>query len=71
DGLPALFFQKYWNIIGVDVLNYILGILNNGTPPDDINQTFLALIPKNKQPSTPKDFRPISLCNVIMKIVTK
>jgi hypothetical protein len=71
DGLPALFFQKFWNIIAEDVLSYVLGILNNGIPPDDINQTFLALIPKNKQPSIPKDFRPISLCNVIMKIVTK
>lgn len=29
------------------------------------------LIPKCKKPSFPKEFRPISLCNVVMTIVTK
>jgi hypothetical protein len=61
----------YWSIIGEDVQSLILNILNNDRPPDDINKTFLTLIPKNKNPTTPKDYRPISLCNVMMKIVTK
>lgn len=71
DGLPALFFQKYWHIVGGDVLNYALDVLNNGRNPEDMNKTFIALIPKCKNPTSPKDFRPISLCNVVMKIVTK
>lgn len=71
DGLPALFFQKFWHIVGGEVQNLALNILNNNDQPHDINKTFLVLIPKCKNPSTPKDFRPISLCNVVMKIVTK
>ncbi|CAJ2671909.1 unnamed protein product [Trifolium pratense] len=71
DGLPALFYQKYWHIVGVEVQNLALSILNQNGDPRDINKTFLVLIPKGKNPTSPKDFRPISLCNVVMKIVTK
>ncbi|XP_058749287.1 uncharacterized protein LOC131622279 [Vicia villosa] len=71
DGLPAIFFQKFWRIVGSDVYSLVLAILNDGKDPSIINNTFITLIPKCKNPKTPKDFRPISLCNVIMKIVTK
>lgn len=71
DGLPALFFQKYWNIVGNDVQSLVLSVLNEGKSPESINRTFIALIPKCKNPNSPKQFRPISLCNVVMKLVTK
>lgn len=37
----------------------------------EINKTFISFISKCKNPSSPKEFRPISFFNVIMKIVTK
>ena len=35
------------------------------------NATFLTLIPKEAGTDTPKKFRPIVLCNVIYKIISK
>jgi hypothetical protein len=42
------------------------GIISRG-----LNSTFLALIPKVNKPLTFGDFRPISLCNLCYKVITK
>ena len=36
-----------------------------------LNATFLTLIPKCEGDDSPDKFKPISLCNVIYKIITK
>jgi hypothetical protein len=36
-----------------------------------LNATFLTLIPKEERVTNPKQFRPIALCNVIYKVITK
>lgn len=36
-----------------------------------MNATFIAIIPKEAQPNTPDKFRPIALCNIIYKIISK
>jgi hypothetical protein len=36
-----------------------------------LNSTFLTLIPKEERVTNPKNFRPITLCNVIYKIISK
>ena len=71
DGIQALFYQKYWDIVGPNVTDVVLNFLNKGDFIDDINQTFIVLIPKIKAPEDMKNFKPISLCNVFYKIISK
>ena len=71
DGMPPLFYQYYWNLIGDDISNTVLHYLNSGTLPECLNYTFITLIPKRKNPVFASEFRPISLCNVLYRIFSK
>lgn len=71
DGLSAVFFQKYWHIIGTDICSCVLDFLNNNHLPRMLNFTFIALIPKVPTPKRITEFCPISLCNVIYKLGSK
>ena len=71
DGMPPIFFKHFWNIVGPDVLSATLSVLNLGTIPPKINHTSESLIPKTKSLKIAKDFQPISLCNVIYKLISK
>ena len=71
DGMSAIFFQKYWNIGGNDVICMILNVLNSNMSMAKINRTNITLIPKTKNPTKMTEFRPISLCNVVYKIISK
>jgi hypothetical protein len=71
DGFTAGFYQKNWGLIGEDVCRAILGSLNSGIMPSFLNSTNIALIPKINSPASVSDFRPISLCNVMYKLISK
>ena len=71
DGMNPLFFQKYWHIVGTDVSDAVLDYINSGKFLQSINFTHITLIPKKKNLELMSYFRPISLCNVIFKLVSK
>ncbi|XP_074318065.1 uncharacterized protein LOC141654850 [Silene latifolia] len=71
DGMNGLFYQTYWSLVGPEVVGAVLAILRGERSPRDINKTNIVLIPKKKAPDKIRDFRPISLCNVVYKLVSK
>jgi hypothetical protein len=71
DGYPVYFFQRNWDICGEDVTRAVLRVLNGDESPEEINSTFIVLIPKVPNPNLMGQFRPISLCNVVYKIISK
>ena len=71
DGLHAGFFQRFWLVVGHSISEEIKKIFQGKRIPTSLNQTHIALIPKIKGPETVGNFRPISLCNTVYKIITK
>ena len=71
DGMSPIFFQKYWDVVGPQVTQSVIHILRTGIMPNGLNDTYICLIPKVKSPQKITEYRPISLCNVIYKIVAK
>ena len=71
DGLPAFFFQHYWEIVKTDVFNTIHAFFHSGSLFKPPNHTYITLIPKISCPDDVSHFRPISLCNVIYKVISK
>ncbi|KAK3219715.1 hypothetical protein Dsin_013685 [Dipteronia sinensis] len=71
DGLPALFYQNFWTIVGERVTKACLGVVNDGHWLEDVNGTLITLIPKVNCAAKIMEFRPISLCNVTYRIMAK
>jgi hypothetical protein len=71
DGLPPLFYKQYWHIVGHSVVSAIQNFFTGGKLLKDLNSTHIVLIPKIPNPTSVNHYRPISLCNVVYKAITK
>ncbi|KAL8156414.1 hypothetical protein AgCh_001488 [Apium graveolens] len=71
DGLNPAFFQSFWSVVSDDVVRFCQQYIDTGVLPDGINHSVICLIPKVKVPQTMSDLRPISLCNVLVRILSK
>ena len=71
NGMPPQFYQHFCQMVDHHVIKSILFWLNSGTLPYPVNHTFVALIPKIKNPEHITKYRPISLRNVLYKIFSK
>ncbi|MCI32183.1 RNA-directed DNA polymerase (Reverse transcriptase), partial [Trifolium medium] len=71
DGFQCIFFKQYWHIVGDDVFKLVKDAFTSGHFDPTISNTLIALIPKVDSPTTFRELRPISLCNIVYKLITK
>ncbi|XP_074336391.1 uncharacterized protein LOC141673539 [Apium graveolens] len=71
DGLNPAFYQAYWSIVEKDVVGFCQNFFNTRELQEEVNRTVVCLIPKVKQPQQMSDLRPISLCSVLSRILSK
>ena len=71
DGMPPVFYQSYWHVVGKDITAAVLYCLHSGKLLPSLNHTYVTLIPKIKCPEKVTEYRPISLCNVLYKLISK
>ncbi|KAI0488396.1 hypothetical protein KFK09_028227 [Dendrobium nobile] len=71
DGFNYHFYKTGWHIIGPLVCKAIRFFFLKGYLPSGIKATALAIIPKHCNATSISDYRPISLCNTLYKIIAK
>jgi hypothetical protein len=64
-------FQRYWGSVEDVVFKEVSHIFDFGCMLEFFNQTLMTLIPKYPGADCLGNFRPISLCNTLYKVVTK
>jgi hypothetical protein len=58
-------------MLGNDLVEEVLDAINNAVVPDGWNDTTIVLIPKIDNLEMVAQFHPISLCNVVYKVILK
>ncbi|XP_021768922.1 uncharacterized protein LOC110733214 [Chenopodium quinoa] len=71
DGFNAVFFKQAWNHVKSDVYKAILDFFDTGVLEKSWSCTTFTLVPKVQNPSYVKEYRPISCCTLVYKLISK
>jgi hypothetical protein len=71
DGYGAHFFKSTWSIIKTDFLAAVWEFFYENSMYSAVNSTLVTLIPKHSAAKTIKEYRPISCCTTIFKVISK
>ena len=71
DGLTIEFYLQFWSIIKATILELFQFMFKNKQTCKTQKRGNIILIPKNKNPIQVKDYRPITLLNVDLKLYTR
>ncbi|RZB81002.1 hypothetical protein D0Y65_030660 [Glycine soja] len=67
DGFRPIFYQTYWDTAGNEVWDLVAQAFATREINPGLEETQVIPIPKVNNPTTLKDFHPISLCNGLLK----
>jgi hypothetical protein len=65
------FLQRNWGLFRDEVVRDVQVFFSTGIMPQEVNDTAIVMIPKKNDPEELKDYKPIGLCNVVYKVVSK
>ena len=71
DGFNGLFFKKCWHIISKDFYELAWAFYDGTAALENINGSYITLVPKRLPPEEVGDFRPISLTGMGLKFLSK
>lgn len=71
DGFPTKFLKTCWDFVEKEVMEVFEAFYSKNQWSKSLSTTFITLIPKKKDASEVKDFRPISLVGCLYKVLAK
>jgi hypothetical protein len=71
NGFTTEFFDSCWPMLREEVWQLVEESRSSGKFLPTLNATFLTLIPKEERVTNLRNFKPITLCNMIYKIISK
>ncbi|CAN1806454.1 Transposon TX1 uncharacterized 149 kDa protein [Linum perenne] len=71
DGFSACFYHEFWDLVAPDLIAAVIDFFESIDILPALNHTWIALLPKVVEVKTMKEIRPIGLCNVPYKVISK
>jgi hypothetical protein len=71
DGFTVEFFKACWEVVKHDIYGVVEDSKQSTSILKSLNATMITLIPKENEARTSDCYRPIDLCNVVYKIISK
>lgn len=71
DGVTAALIQQAWDDFGPAVQTEVTRFFQTAQMKEDIAHSNLVLVPKISGPTKATDYRPISVCNLLYKVISK
>ncbi|CAA7034519.1 unnamed protein product [Microthlaspi erraticum] len=71
DGFTMEFFTTSWGLVGSSLIAAVKDFFTCSYLLRQVNSTVISLIPKVPRAETLQNFRPISLCNTVYKVISR
>ncbi|CAK8540590.1 unnamed protein product [Lathyrus sativus] len=69
DGFGVKKFKASWNLVKDDVIKVVMDLFEKGVKEKKFNSTLVTLIPKHEHAKSIKEYKTISCCTTMYKII--